>query len=133
MAAARLTLCALLLSAPALAEAPRLLSKSGLLCDADQTFCIRGSLWYRPDSRILLLDGRIQRAPGPGWVTIVFRGTSRNNQPASAIMEFPVRGRYSEIVDRKFIPDNPPVSDWRIDRLSFAADEDARRAAQDRR
>lgn len=132
MRAACLAICAAFLCMPALAEAPRQLNDKPLICDPDGSLCIRGSLWYRPGSRRLELRGRISRAPGPGWVSIVFRGSSRTNQPASAIMEFPVRGTYSEIVDRSFIPDHPQVDAWRIERLYFEPGGDAARAARDR-
>jgi hypothetical protein len=47
-------------------------------------------------------------------------------------MEFPVRGAYSEIVDRAFIPDQPDVDDWRLERLIFEPDAAAADAARDR-
>lgn len=118
-------------AAAALAEAPRRLDE-GLICDPERALCIRGALWYRPDSRRLELTGRLSAATGPGWVSLVFRGTTRGHHPASTIMEFPVRGAYSEIVDRAFIPDHPDVDDWRLERLIFEPDAAAADAARDR-
>jgi hypothetical protein len=117
----------------AYAEAPRKLNSGSEVCDGDRRFCIRGSIWYRPNTRRIEVRGRIARASGPGWVSIVFRGTSRTNQPASAIMEFPVRGTYSEIIDRAFVPDEPQIGHWRIERLFFEPDDAAARAAEDQR
>jgi hypothetical protein len=130
--AASLAVCTAFLCVSAQAEPPRRLNDAPIICDAERAFCLRGSLWYRPNSRRLELRGRINQAPGPGWVSIVFRGSSRTNQPASAIMEFPVRGAYSEIVDRSFIPDHPQVGEWRVERLFFEPDGNAAQAARDR-
>ena len=116
----------------ALADAPRRLDERGSLCDPERVFCIRGSLTHYPDSRVIELTGRVATAPGPGWVSIVLRGTSRRNQPASTIMEFPVRGAWSEIVDVTFIPDQTEVTSWRFERLYFEPDEAAEAAARER-
>jgi hypothetical protein len=124
-------ICAVLACSAASAEAPRRVDESGLICDPERVFCIRGAIWYRPNSRRLELSGRVTAATGPGWVSIVFRGTTRGNRPASAIMEFPVRGAYSEIVDRAFIPDPPDAQYWRLERLFFEPDEAAADAARD--
>jgi hypothetical protein len=47
-------------------------------------------------------------------------------------MEFPIRGAYSEIVDFRYIPDNPAVRYWRILDVRFEPDEAAAQAARDR-
>jgi hypothetical protein len=38
-------------------------------------------------------------------------------------MEIEIRGRRSEIVDFKMIPDYPEVYDWALERIEFAADD----------
>ena len=101
------------------------------ICDSQRNMCIRGTLVYQPDSRIMSLYGRVTGSPGPGWVKILFRGNWRGNL-ASSIMEFPIRGVYSEIVDFRYIPDNPAVRHWRILSVSFEPDEAAAEAARNR-
>jgi hypothetical protein len=110
----------------------RYLARSELLCDVDKQMCIRGSLRYRSNSRVLRLSGRVSKSTGPGWVRILFRGTNRLDQPSTTIMEFPIRGAHSEIIDKALIPDNPQIDNWRIFYVVFEPDEDARRAARDR-
>jgi len=121
----------LFLPALALASAPEFLVRNGDICDPDRTMCIRGSLVYLPDSRIMELTGRVAGSPGPGWVRILFKGNWRGHL-ASSVMEIPIRGTNSEIVQHKYIPDNPAVRYWRILTISFEPDDAAARAAADR-
>lgn len=114
---------------PAAADGPDLLLRQKQLCNQEQNFCLRGTVLYYPNSRVIELSGRVVRAPGPGWVNILFRGSDRNNYPNTTAMEFAVRGVHSEIVDRAFIPDYPQVRYWRIIGLTFEADPEAREAA----
>lgn len=91
--------------------------------------CIRGTLVYLPDSRIMELYGRVTTSPGPGWVRILFQGNWRGNL-ASSVMEIPIRGAWSEIIDFRYIPDNPAVRYWRILTVSFEPDPAAAEAAR---
>ena len=129
--ASAIALCFLLLPSTTLPAASEFLVKNSDICDAEGTMCIRGTLVYRPDSRIMELRGRVKGSPGPGWVRILFRGSWRGNL-ASSVFEFPIRGRNSEIIDRKYIPDNPAVRHWRILNIAFERDNAAERAAMDR-
>jgi len=124
-------LVGLVLSAPALATPSEFLARNEDICNSDRTMCIRGTLIYRPDSRIMELYGRVSGTPGPGWVRILFQGSWRGNL-ASSVMEFPIRGAYSEIIDFRYIPDNPAVRHWRILDVRFEPDERAVEAARDR-
>ncbi len=121
----------LLLPALAEASAPEFLVRNGDICDPDRILCIRGSLIYQPDSRIMEMTGRVAGSPGAGWVRILFQGNWRGHL-ASSVMEIPIRGTNSEIVNFKYIPDNPAVRHWRILTVSFEPDEAAGRAAADR-
>lgn len=105
--------------------------RNGQICDEDRTVCIRGTLAYYPNPRIIELRGRVAHAPGPGWIRILFAG-NRNGQRASSVMEIPIRGRHSEIIDKRFIPDNPAIRHWRVLSVRFEPDEGADRAASDR-
>ena len=104
---------------PALAEPALYVERGGLICDADQTVCLRGSLVYQPNPRLLRLRARVQFAPGPGELRILMTGTNRRGDRRYAPMEITLRGKYSEIVDFKMIPDHPDVNAWEIDRVSF--------------
>jgi hypothetical protein len=131
-AALHMTLLAgLVLAGPAAAAPSDFLVRNEDICSSDRTMCIRGTLVYRPDSRIMELYGRVTGTPGPGWVRILFQGNWRGNL-ASSVMEFPIRGAYSEIVDFRYIPDNPAVRYWRILDVRFEPDEAAAQAARDR-
>jgi hypothetical protein len=121
----------LLLPTLAVASAPEYLVRNGEICDPERNLCIRGSLLYLPNTRILGITGRVTGTPGPGWVRILFEGDSRGNV-ASTLMEIPIRGTYSEIVQYKYIPDDPAVSHWQILSISFEPDNAAARAAADR-
>jgi hypothetical protein len=124
---------ACLLSPGLAAEAPDYLLRSAPLCDTEEVMCLRGSVRYLPGSRVMEVRGRVWRAPGPGWVSILFRGARPNGAASTAVMEFPIRGNASEIVDRRFIPDFPEVRYWRILGVLFEEDELADRAAVDQR
>lgn len=125
-----LLLLSAVLAVPAAAYGPDLLLRQGRLCDEEQRFCLRGSIRYYPNSRLIEINGRVARAPGPGWVSILFRGSDRNNQPNTTVMEFPVRGDATEIIDRSFITDYPQVRQWRIIGMIFEPDPDAVDAAR---
>ena len=45
------------------AEAPEYLLRSAPLCDTGEVMCLRGSVRYVPDSRIIEVQGRVWRAP----------------------------------------------------------------------
>lgn len=128
----RHTLVALLLAPlAAVGASTDFLVRNGMICDEERTMCIRGTLAYYPNPRIMELRGRLSHAPGPGWVRILFAG-NRDGQRASAVMEIPIRGRHSEIIDRRFIPDNPAIRNWRVLSIRFEADDGAGRAARER-
>lgn len=106
---------------PAAVAGPLLyVERGGLLCDTAETVCLRGTLTYQPNERLLRLRGRVQFAPGPGELRILMTGENRRGDRRYAPMEITLRGKYSEIVDFKMIPDHPDVDAWQIDRISFA-------------
>ena len=99
------------------------LSRNTLICDEPRDFCLRGSLSYNPNPRLLRLNGRVQKAPGPGLLRITLTGTNRLGHRRFAPMELRLRGTYSEIVDHKMIPDYPDIYAWSVDRVEYQADE----------
>ena len=99
------------------------IERGGLLCDADKTVCLRGNLTYESNERLLRLRARVQFAPGPGQLRIMLTGTNRQGDRRYTPMEVTLRGKYSEIVDHKMIPDHPDVQAWEIDRIQFIQPE----------
>jgi hypothetical protein len=93
------------------------------LCTRDEAVCLRGTLRWEHNPRLLTLRGRLESAPGPGLLTIWLTGTTRLGHRHYAPMEIRLRGNRSEIIDFKMIPDHPDVYEWTIDRVEFAADD----------
>ena len=93
------------------------------LCDTNEVFCIRGTLSYHSNPRLLRLRARVQTAPGPGLLRIKLAGANQQGHHRLAPFEVRVRGHYSEIIDHKMIPDYPDVQDWGVERVEFIADE----------
>jgi hypothetical protein len=123
--AAALLLPALLGSAAALASRTVYLAENDLICDDERILCIDGTLGYEVNARLLWLRGRVQAATVPGTLQITLRGNNRLGHVRYAPMEIRLRGRASEIVDFRMIPDYPDVANWSIHRIVFvpAVDE----------
>lgn len=115
---------ALLVAAAVSAARIQYLARDEMLCDAGRDTCIRGTLRYESNERLLWLSGRVQSAPGPGLLTIILKGATRQGFIRYAPMEIELRGRTSEIVDFRMIPDHPDVYDWQIDRITFEPEAD---------
>jgi hypothetical protein len=98
------------------------LARNERICAVDGPVCIRATISYDTNSRVLHLRGRVDRTAEPGWLRLTFVGVSERNQRGSTTMEFPIRGRWSEVLDRKLIPDHPQIADWRLETMSFVAD-----------
>lgn len=128
---ALLLLTVVVLPLAAAAEAPRYLLRADEVCDTERDVCLRGSLIHYPDSNRIELSARVIRAPGPGWLRILFAGVDDGGHRGSTVLEFPIRGRYSEIVRKSFIPDPPSLDHWRVLGVIFTPDEAAARAARD--
>ena len=108
--------------------APRdYLFRNERLCDSDEVFCFGGSLSYYSNPRLLHLRARVQTAPGPGLLVIRVTGTNQQGHRHFAPFEVRVRGRYSEIINHKMIPDYPDVQSWTVERVEFIVDEDRSR------
>ena len=92
------------------------------VCDTDKVICIRGTLSYHSNPRLLRLRARIQQSPGPGLLRISLSGSNELGHRRFAPFEVRVRGRNSEIIDHKMIPDYPDVDSWVVERVEFVAD-----------
>ena len=106
-----------------LASARDFLLRDERLCDQAGTFCLHGTFTYEPNPRLLHLSARVQKAPGPGILRIVLTGSNRLGHPRLAPFEVQVRGRHSEIINHKMIPDHPDVREWSVEQVEFITDD----------
>ncbi len=84
---------------------------------------MRGTLTYRANPRVLQLRARVHKAPGSGLLRIRLTGTTQPGHRRFAPIEVRVRGRYSEIINHKMIPDHPDVQVWEVEHVEFIVDE----------
>ena len=123
-------LLALLAAADVEASRTIYLARNEALCATGGHACIKGTLSYDTNSRLLTLRGRVQFAPGPGEFRITVKGSNRLGHVAFAPMEIKVRGKPTEIVDFKMIPDHPDVENWQIDHIEFVLATDLNRGTR---
>ena len=95
------------------------IKKNEVFCSSSGTLCIKGSLSYRVNPRILSLNARVQKRTGPGVIRIRLTGANRQNMQRYTEMNVSIRGTYSEIIDHKMRPDAPDVADWHISSFTF--------------
>ena len=107
----------------ATAEQRRYIKKAEVFCDTADIICLRGSLTYEANSRILTLHARIQRQVVPGTNTMHFTGSNRQDVLKRTEIVHNVKGRYSEIVNKSIRPDAPDVSNWQLASFSFVRDD----------
>jgi len=115
-------LLAVLASADAVASRTLYLAENQLICDSERILCIHGTLRYEVNARLLWLRGRVQATTVPGVLRITLTGSNRLGHVRYAPMEITLRGRASEIVDFRMIPDYPDIDNWSIDRIVFVPD-----------
>ena len=93
------------------------------LCDADGAFCIHGTLTFYSNPHLLHLRARVKKAPGPGMLRIWLSGANQLGHRRFTPLEVRARGRYSEIINHKMIPDHPDVQGWAVEQVEFIVDE----------
>ena len=113
---------ALAMSTGVLAAPRDYLFRNARICDAAMEFCMRGTLSYDSNPRLLHLRARVQTAPGPGLLQIWLTGANRQGHRRFAPFELRVRGQATEILDHKMVPDYPDAHSWAVDRVRFIAD-----------
>lgn len=123
---------ALLLSAFAASTAgagpsETILGKNAVFCDDGNRVCLRGTLTYYANPRLLELRSRVQRAEGPGLLSIRLVGQNTDGYTRRTTLEVRIDGHYSEIVNSKLITDHPDVYRWKIDSVSFTPGTPAER------
>ncbi len=111
-----LPLC--LVAAGALAgPSERITGSNAELCDADRKVCLRGSITYFSNPRLLELRSRVQHASGPGLLVFRLTGQNRDGHLRRTSFEVRIRGRYSEIVSTRLITDHPDVDSWTLESI----------------
>ena len=110
-----------LLAVPESLAGPRetIIGRNAAFCDRERHVCLRGTLTYYANPRLLELRSRVQQADGPGLLSIRLVGQSADGHTRRTVLEARIRGRYSEIVNNKLITDHPDVDAWRLDSISF--------------
>jgi len=88
-------------------------------CDVEELLCMRGSLRYEVNPRLFRLWGRVQTSPGRGLLRIRLAGSNNLGHRRTAAMEIQLRGKYSEIVEFKMIPDHPDIANWQVTTIEF--------------
>jgi len=116
---------ALLIVTGASAAPREYLFRGERICDANGVLCFRGTLSYHSNPRLLRLRARVQTASGPGLLRIMLVGANQQGHRRLAPFEVRVRGRYSEIINHKMIPDYPDTQGWAVERVEFIADADS--------
>lgn len=101
----------------------RYLKRNERFCDVDEQLCVRGTIRYDVNPRLLRLWGRVQTSPGRGLLLIRLAGTNRLDHNRTTAMEIQLRGTYSEIIEFKMIPDHPDVDNWEVTTIRFESGE----------
>lgn len=114
---------ALIVFSASLAGPREYLFQDKRICDTNEVFCIRGTLSYHSNPRLLHLRARVQKAPGSGLLRIRLSGVNQQGDRRLAPFEVRVNGNYSEIINHKMIPDHPDVEDWAVERVEFVVDK----------
>lgn len=94
------------------------------VCAESGDFCLVGTLSYESNPRLLRLRARVSKAPGPGLLRIRLIGANRLGYRRLAPLEVRVRGKLTEIINHKMIPDNPDALEWAVQSVEFVADSD---------
>ena len=113
----------LLASPPLHAGEYRDLKRNERFCDGEEQLCIRGTLRYEVNPRLLRLSGRVKKTPGRGRLRIRLTGTNRLDHRRTTEMEVQLRGNLSEIVDFKMIPDYPDIENWEVVSIEYELGE----------
>ena len=92
------------------------------VCDVNNVLCFRGTMTFYSNPRLLRLRARVRTASGPGMLRIWLTGTNELGHRRNSPFELHVRGRHSEIINHKMIPDHPDVLAWAIVSVEFIAD-----------
>jgi len=100
------------------------LSVNKPICDVKKIVCVAGTLGYDVNSRLLWLRGRVQFTTVPGLLQITVKGSNQLGHVRYAPMEIRLRGRASEIIDFKMVPDEPDVYSWAIDHIVYLPGKD---------
>jgi len=113
-----------LLVSPVAESGPRerITAVNATLCDTENRVCLRGTLTYYANPRLVELRSRVLRASGPGLVILRLAGENALGETRYTTLDVRIRGRYSEIVNHKLVTDHPDVEQWRLESVRFRPD-----------
>ena len=114
-----LILCGLLATTAVAGPSEHITASNAIMCDTEQQVCLRGSITYFSNPRLLELRSRVQRASGPGLLVFRLTGENRDGHLKRTNIEVRIRGRYSEIVSTRLITDHPDVDSWTLQSIQF--------------
>lgn len=97
----------------------RITGSNARLCDTERQVCLRGSITYFSNPRLLELRSRVQHASGPGLIVFRLTGENRDGHVRRTSIEVRIRGTYSEIVSTRLITDHPDVDSWTLESMQF--------------
>ncbi len=109
---------------PAVASETHYLFRHEIVCSRDEAICIRGTLSFDVNPRLLRLRGRVQNATGSGLLRIRLTGANRLGHRRTTEIELFLRGTHSEIIDHKMIPDYPDIENWEVVSISYETNRD---------
>jgi hypothetical protein len=112
-------LCLLTVSGSLAGPRETIIGRNASFCDSEGQVCLRGTLSYYANPRLLELRSRVQKAEGPGLLRIRLVGQNSDGHTRRTVLEVRIRGRYSEIVNNKLITDHPDVAAWQLESISF--------------
>ncbi len=114
----------ILITGPTAASETHYLIRNKLFRSSNEAICIRGTLSYAANPRLLRLRGRVQSASGSGLLRIHLLGKNLLGHQHSTEMELSLRGNHSEIINFKMIPDYPDVVSWEIISILYELNND---------
>ena len=117
--AVAVVLCLLTVSGSLAGPRETIIGKNASFCDGERHVCLRGTLTYYANPRLLELRSRVQKADGPGLLRVRLVGQNTDGHTRRTVLEVRIRGRYSEIVNTKLITDHPDVDAWQVEAISF--------------
>ena len=109
----------LALAVPGLASSRLYLKKNETFCSTGDVLCLRGTLWYEPNPRLLQIRARVLKQTGPGTIRMRFSGTNRSGHQHWTVLSVTIKGKHSEIVERRMQPGAPDVQNWTLASFEF--------------
>lgn len=90
------------------------------LCDAEQEVCLRGSVTWNKNDRLIEISGQlVSPAPAPGTMTFNFHGETGAGESVIHATDIKLRAVGREILDKKIIPPYSSETRWELTSIRF--------------